>query len=214
MLWTFYFSMWWKVLIDQQKLLISITQMSCSRNITGNWQTSHRPWKKFYWTAEQLWSMQLKQVTAALIFYPIWSHPLIKGVIPFYLETLKLEAATVFCRFQAISERDRNRFPKWWNTPGAPSPAGSTASRTLPRSKLMFLGVGSHRLCHWAAFSPPFRLFALSFSTIFYVVARGLPLAPCRPGVRRARSPEAPGRREGGVEGVSSLQGGSRGQPI
>lgn len=47
-----------------------------------------------------------------LIFYHVWSHPLIKGIISFYLETLKIEAATVFCQFQAISSRDRNRFPK------------------------------------------------------------------------------------------------------
>lgn len=47
-----------------------------------------------------------------IIFYPIWSHPLIEGIIYFYVEKLKIEAATVFCQFQAISSRDKNRFPE------------------------------------------------------------------------------------------------------
>jgi len=45
-------------------------------------------------------------------FLPRSVSSMLKGVISFYLETLKLEAATVFCQFQPISSRDRNRFPK------------------------------------------------------------------------------------------------------
>lgn len=64
--------------------------------------------------------MQLKQVIAALLFNPVWSHPVIKGVVSFYLEASEMRAAPVFCQLQAVSSRDGDRFPKRYKALAAP----------------------------------------------------------------------------------------------